>query len=172
MKKFTHYGVEVMHQYIELEFQFEDTLTEKGIEYTYLPINPNNDIRNNVVKYFIDGDAKYALLINDHCIITTAVPEDGNWYNLYIDIRDQINGEDPQKIKSKARIIIEEAEKWAKEELIDKKDITSFLKNPTVHDIGNKCVALGYDPERLLKMPHEDIANEYLEELIKETYRR
>lgn len=172
MKKFTHYGVEVMHQYIELEFQFEDALTEKGIEYTYLPINPNNDIRNNVVRYFIDGDAKYALLINNHCIITTAVPEDGDWYNLYIDIRDQISGEDPQKMKSKARIIIEEAEKWAKEELIDKKDITSFLKNPTVHDVGNKCVALGYDPERLLKMPHEDITDEYLKELIKETHRR
>ena len=172
MKKFTHYGVEVMHQYIELEFQFEDALTEKGIEYTYLPISPNNDIRNNVVKYFIDGDTKYALLISNHCIITTAVPEDGDWYNLYIDVRDQISGENPQKMKSKARIIIEEAEKWAKEELIDKKDITSFLKNPTVHDIGNKCVALGYDPESLLKMPHEDIANEYLEELIKETHRR
>lgn len=171
MKKFTHYGVEIMHQYIELEFQFEDALTEKGIEYTYLPTNPNNDIRNNVVKYFIDGDAKYALLIDDHCIITTTVPEDGDWYNLYIDIRDQISGEDPQKIKSKARIIIEEAEKRAKEELIDKNDITSFLKAPTVHDIGIKCVALGYEPERLLKMPHEDIADEYLEELIKETHR-
>ena len=171
MKKFTHYGTEVMHQYVKLEFQFEDTLTKKGIEYTYLPINPNNDIRNNVVKYFINGDAKYALLIGDHCIITTTVPEDGDWYNLYIDIRDQISGEDPQKIKSKARIIIEEAEKRAKEELIDKNDITSFLKTPTVHDIGIKCVALGYEPERLLKMPHEDIADEYLEELIKETHR-
>lgn len=172
MKKFTHYGVEVIHQYIELEFQFEDALTEKGIEYIYLPINPNNDIRNNVVKYFIDGNAKYALLIGNHCIITTAVPEDGNWYNLYLDVIDQISGEDPQKMKSKARMIIEKAEKWAKEELIDKNDITSFLKTPIVHDIGIKCIALGYEPERLLKMPHEDIANEYLEELIKETYRR
>lgn len=172
MKKFTHYGTEVIHQYIELEFQFEDALTEKGIEYTYLPINPNNDTRNNVVKYFIDGDVKYALLIDDHCIITTVVPEDGDWYNLYIDIRDQINGEEPQKMKSKARIIIEEAEKWAKEELIDKNDIMSFLKTPTAHDIGIKCVALGYEPERLLKMPHKDILDEYLEELIKETYRR
>ena len=172
MEKFTHYGTEVMHQYIELEFQFEDALTEKGIEYTYLPISPNNDIRNNVVKYFIDGDAKYALLIDDHCIITTAVPEDGDWYNLYIDIRDQINGEEPQKMKSKARMIIEKAEKWAKEELADKNDIMSFLKTPTTHDIGIKCVALGYEPEKLLKMPHEDISDEYLEELIKETYRR
>lgn len=172
MKKFTHYGTEVIHQYIEFEFQFEDALTEKGIEYTYLPINPNNDTRNNVVKYFIDGDVKYALLIDDHCIITTVVPEDGDWYNLYIDIRDQINGEEPQKMKSKARIIIEEAEKWAKEELIDKNDIMSFLKTPTAHDIGIKCVALGYEPERLLKMPHKDIPDEYLEELIKETYRR
>ena len=171
MKKFTHYGVEVTHQYIELEFQFEDALTKKGIEYTYLPINPNNDIHNNVVKYFIDGDVKYALLIDDHCIITTTVPEDGDWYNLYIDIRDQINGEEPQKMKSKARIIIEEAEKWVKEELADKNDIMSFLKTPTAHDIGIKCVALGYEPERLLKMPHEDIADEYLEELIKETHR-
>lgn len=172
MKKFTHYGTEVMHQYIELEFQFEDALAEKGIEYTYLPINPNNDTRNNVVKYFIDGDVKYALLIDDHCIITTTVPEDGDWYNLYIDIRDQINGEEPQKTKSKARIIIEEAEKRAKEELIDKNNIMSFLKTPTAHDIRVKCIALGYEPERLFKMPHEDIADEYLEELIKETHRR
>ena len=172
MKKFTHYGIEVAHQYVELEFQFEDALVKEGIEYTYLPINPNNDIRNNVVKYFINGSTRYALLIGNHCIITTAVPEDGDWYNLYLDVIDQISGEDPQKMKSKVRIIVEEAEKWAKEELIDKKDITSFLKNPTVHDIGNKCVALGYDPERLLKMPHEDISDEYLEELIKETYRR
>lgn len=167
MKKFTHYGTEVMHQYIELEFQFEDALTKKGIEYTYLPVNPNNDIRNNVVKYFIDGEAKYALLIDNHCIITTSVPEDGDWYNLYIDIRDQINGEDPQKMKSKVCMIIEEAEKWVKEELINKNDITSFLKTPTAHDIGIKCVALGYDPERLLKMPHEDITDEYLEELMR-----
>lgn len=172
MRKFTHYGVEVTHQYTELQFQFENALEKSGIGYTYLPVSPNNDIHNNVVKYLIDGITKYAILINDHCIITTETPEDGDWYNLYIDVKDQINGEEPQKMKSKARIIIEEAEKWVREELIDKNDIMSFLKTPTVHDIGVKCAALGYEPERLLKMPHEDISDEYLEELIKETHRR
>ena len=78
----THYGAKVIHQFVELDGQFEKALQKKGIEYTYLPVSPGGELRNNVIKYNIDGAKKYAVLIDDHCCITEDVPEDGDWYGL------------------------------------------------------------------------------------------
>lgn len=112
----THYGAKVIHQFIELDGQFEKALQKKGIEYTYLPVSPGGELQNNVIKYNIDGTKKYAVLIDDHCCITEDVPEDGDWYGLFEDIRDQINGHEPRKAESKAHQVLVRAEEYARKE--------------------------------------------------------
>lgn len=114
--EYTHYGAKIEYQHIEFDGQFEKELQKKGIDFTYLPVSPDNEIRNNVIKYSIDNIKKYALMVDSHCFITEEVPEDGNWYGIYEDVRDQFRGEEPRKMPSKARQVLDKAEELAREE--------------------------------------------------------
>lgn len=162
---YTHYGVRVVYQFIEFDGQFEKTLQEKGVKYTYLPVSPGNEIRNNVVKYNIDGIKKYAVIVDTHCCITEEIPEDGDWYGLFEDVRDQFMGEEPRKMPSKARQVLIEAEEWAREEKQKQEEdpILALLSADKVsrRDIMHKCRLLGYDADAFALMPHDDIDPEF-----------
>lgn len=168
MRKFKHYGVEVVHQYIDGYRQFENFLESKNAEYRYLPVSPGNDVRNNVLVYTLDGVKKYALLIGSSCIITTEIPEDGDWYNLYCDVRDQMDGEEPYQMKSKVKVILELAEQKAVEDIrraakTEMEKLMSLLpQDPEPWNVKMYLSAMGYNIEELLKMDHNDVDEEWL----------
>lgn len=168
MRKFKHYGVEVVHQYVDGYRQFEKFLDSKNAKYKYLPVSPDNDVRNNVLVYTLDGVKKYALLIGNSCIITTEIPEDGDWYNLYCDVRDQMDGEEPHQMKSKVKVILELAEQKAVEDIrqaakTDMEKLMSLLpQDPDPWNTKMYLSAIGYNIEELLEMDHDDVDEEWL----------
>lgn len=168
----THYGAKVIHQFIELNGQFEKALQKKEIEYTYLPVSPGGELRNNVIKYNIDGTKKYAVLIDDHCCITEDVPEDGDWYGLFEDIRDQINGHEPRKAESKAHQVLVRAEEYAREEKQKEEEnpLLALLAadKVTTHDIMRNYRLLGYNSNAFALMSHDDIDPEFWNKLMEE----
>lgn len=168
----THYGIKVVHQFIEFDGQFERALKGKGIEYTYLPVSPGGELRNNVIKYSFDGIRKYAVLIDDHCCIVEDIPEDGDWYGLFEDIRDQLNGYEPWKVESKARQVLIKAEELAREEKQKEEEnpLLALLAadKVTTQDIMRHCRILGYDSDAFALMPHDDVDSEFWNRLMGE----
>lgn len=167
VKEYSHYGVNVFHQYVGEYREFEKFLESKNVKYRYIPVCPNDDVRNNVLTYDFNG-RKFALLVGNSCILTTEVPEDGDWYNLYCDVRDQMDGEESYQMKSKVKVILELAEQKAVEDIrqaakTDMEKLMSLLpQDPDPWNIKMYLSAMGYNIEELLEMDHDDVDEEWL----------
>lgn len=179
VKEYSHYGVNVFHQYVGEYREFEKFLESNNVKYRCIPVCPNDDARNNVLTYDFNG-RKFALLVGNSCILTTEVPEDGDWYNLYVDVRDQINGEEPQKMKTKARMILELAEKNViesarkrKEPKTDEEKLFALLpQNADPYDVKMELIFLGYKIDEIMEMDHNDVDEEWLKEIAESKNRK
>ncbi len=159
MKKFEHYGVEVMAQSIDIEFNdgFEATLKKNGVEYHYLPL-----VEDRVIKYSKDGETRYAFLyypripdeMLEYSFVTKEVPDDMNWKNIYADYKNQIHGEEPMKLPTRAKVLCQKAE----EHLNENKEFTfgNFCRDMSESEFNMSLIHLGSSLEEIKEMDHHD----------------
>lgn len=172
MNEYLHNGEKVIYQ-ITVDDPFLGVLNRNGITPEELP-DENFDYR--VFKYSLDGQKRYACVINTNApdatvekVFTTFVyPEDG-FYNLMVDVNRQRNGEEPQKIKSRFAVAWEKAENLANEYIKNKypDKAVEFMMNgypedvQKDHDITFKMfmAKYGYDDRIIesLNIPDSDI---------------
>lgn len=118
MREFVHNSERVIYQELEDE-SFLNLLSENGIIPEELP---EENLRYRVFKYYKDGVKRYAcvLVANapdayiEKVYTTFSYPEDGFW-NMMLDITGQIDGEEPEVMRTRLSIAIENAENCAKE---------------------------------------------------------
>lgn len=105
MKKLVHNGVDILHQ--TGETSFVGTLIDRGVAFVELPVIIGKNIR--ALQYVVDGATKFAVVdFNGDCqdiFITTSAPAD-SWESLYQDCLGQLNGDEPQKIKSRLKLVV------------------------------------------------------------------
>lgn len=151
-----HYDAEVIMQ--TTEDDFTDTLKQKGISYSILPI-----VDLKVVRYHKDGRYKYAVIEKNSVYITETIPEDMSWRNLVNDCNAQKNGEEPERLPTRARILYDKVVEHLKsvhtKEMDMKKD-DAFLDwldwEPTGRDIDCALMTFGSSLKELLKEDHYD----------------
>ena len=109
MEKFLHYGKEVMFQ--EGENSFRETLKKRGVKFTELPIIVSKIKNSYVLKYEFEGKTKYAYIIpareTEKIYTMDAIPDDCDFYKIAIDEIRQSKGEEPMKLKTRAKMITE-----------------------------------------------------------------
>lgn len=161
---YKHYGVEVIRQ--SLNHSFKSDLRNKDIQYTELAVKPNLDI----ITYVYEEKKRYAIIAPvslpdeywENVYITSQTPDDCNWENLVTDIEGQVNGEEPQKRKTRLKMLLESAEKEA-----DKEGF-SYLENEEKYLLAIKMFLLrhGITVEEIKYMETHDIDTEYLERVM------
>lgn len=161
MKKYTHYGVEVVCQQL-IDTNFKSKMKKEGVKCTELPI-----LKNEVLVCEKDGVVKYACIIRenapDTCIenvyITTSIPLDMSWEKLVLDCQAQQSGAAPMQIKTKAKLICEEAEKMAMNQ-----EEGNWFNVPELNsrDFTTALAAMGYDIDDIMDMDHHDISVDFL----------
>lgn len=109
MKKFLHYGKEIMVQWGEESFVY--TLKRKGVKYTELPILIPEVKNSYVIKYEFEGKEKYAYIIPGTELETIytmeQIPDDCDFRKVAIDEMCQSKGEEPMRMKTRARMMAE-----------------------------------------------------------------
>lgn len=164
-KIYKHYGEDVVFQQLE-NMHFINALKDNHIEYIELPI-----LNYRVLLYNKDIGNKYAVIIPVNAVetclenvyIATEIPFDMNWGNLVEDINNQRNGEKPMVLKTKAKLLCEEAEKLILENQTNNEDYFNSLDteiDPRLFRIA--LITLGYSIEEVLEMDHHDVDEEYL----------
>lgn len=162
MKKFLHYGEEVVFQYVE-PYRFFESAKENQIELEELPI-----LEYRVFRYYKDGKEKFACMIPEaeEVYTTEKIPVDLSWENLVRDCRNQKRGEAPARLKTKACLLCEKAIRFA--EKIDKEkheDDAWYLPEvkPELFRIG--LIKYGFTLEELKEMDCRDIDMNFLREM-------
>lgn len=95
IKEFTHYGIKVSKQ-SEGEKRFKDALKDNGIEYEVMPVDIPHD--GEVYIYTYKGQKKYAFVGGGYIYITTAIPDDMDWWGLAFDVDEQERGQEPLRM--------------------------------------------------------------------------
>lgn len=156
MKAYTHYGVDVIRQIIDVPFR--SVLDQAGVHYTELAIDPDLDI----VTYVKDGVTKYALscpinMPDDYgetVYITTQIPCDCDWMRLHDDIEGQVRGDAPMYRQTKLRIVIDQIYSIIDNDLELYKEMQMLL------------YAKGYDADRLRSAESYDIDPDFISKVI------
>lgn len=166
---FSHYGVEVIRQIISK--RFISVLDQKGIEYTELPL-----VEHWVVSYVLDNTKKYALInpcgdneYAEYVYTTTEVPFDG-WDALVSDVEAQVVGEEPKKMSTRLRIVLDAAYKSAVEQ-VEASPSDSFIPDDTSEDkileeMVYCLIHMGFDKSDLKRMDSSDVDQEYFGKVI------
>ena len=169
MKKFIHYGKEVIYQQLN-DATFRDALDKEGISYIELPL-----IENDVLMYEKNGIEKYACIVKgnapdvyiENVYITTQIPLDLSWENLLLDCLGQTHGEEPMRLKTKAKMICEKSISMVLEENVGREKEFWTEKKVDPREFRLALCTLGYSIERILEMDHYDVSSEFLEEMSK-----
>lgn len=109
MKKFLHYGKEIIVQWGEESFIY--ALKRKGVKYTELPIIIPEAKNSYVIKYEFEGKEKYAYIVQgtemEKIYIMEQIPDDCDFRKVAIDEMGQSKGEEPMQMKTRARMMTE-----------------------------------------------------------------
>lgn len=168
-KPYKHYGVEVIKQVIDKPFK--SVLAEQNMSYIDLPILMDGI---DIIKYTTDNRVKYAvikgLIVPDEfyqaVYITHQIPDDLDWNRLVEDVDGQEHGEDPMRLQSKLKVVLDKAELLSRESLVD--DIIKVMQGPGVEDIGFALIQMGYRKAKLRELgAADDVDPEYLQTIIK-----
>lgn len=110
MENLKHNEEEVLRQVVPW-YDFMENLNNHGIKPVELPIEVPGYV---IIRYELDNIVKYVAVgkQRDEVFLTTKVPEDG-WENLIKDCHNQLNGEKPEKTKSRFSIALAKAEERA-----------------------------------------------------------
>lgn len=146
MKEYCHYGVKVTKQ-TGWNKRFVDSLEESGIEYEIMPVEISNDAEVYIYSY--DGVKKYAFVTGgggvdgfyENVYITTAIPDDMNWWALASDVDLQEKGHEPTQMHTQfQRRLIAAEDKIQKEYEDVLNDIDNYGKSPDeiIPDYWNK----------------------------------
>lgn len=162
---YTHYEKMVFHKQLT-DKSFKSTLKENGIEYTELPV-----MENDVLTYVEDRETKYALIAKENATdtyvenvyIANEIPADMSWSNLLLDCQGQKNGEEPMKMKTKAKLICEEAYQIAIESGAKTNMFQITELNPG--DFRIALAKLGYTLDEIKEMDHRDVDEKFLEDM-------
>lgn len=161
MKNFTHYGVDVMVQTINAGAFFRAAKRD-GIELTELPI-----LEHRVFTYSMDSINKFVVLVADSesetIYTTTQIPLDLSWENLITDCKNQARGESPMKLKTKAKIVCNEACRFAEKIDIEKHGNDPFYMpdvKPEYFRIG--LMNVGFNLDEIMSMDHHDVDEQFL----------
>lgn len=171
LKKYTHYGVEVVYQVIDTfkKNNFRQTLEENKIEWVDLPI-----LKPDVLTYVKDGVRRYACIVEcpeylEAIYITESIPLDMDFEKLIDDCDRQSRGEEPMEMKTKAKLICEKAEALAYASAVEnRKEDDPFIAAMTEYtseDLKCAFISLGYSREDILNMDHHDVDEEFLDRL-------
>lgn len=161
MKKFLHYGKEIMVQWGEESFVY--TLKRKGVKYTELPIIIPEIKGSYVVKYEFDGKEKYAYIIPgtemETIYTTDQIPDDCDFYKIAIDEMHQSKGEEPMQMKTRAAMMAEIAIRN-----VDKKD--PFIDfDEDYYEIYKELILIGCPIWEIEEMDHHDIDEDWIQKV-------
>lgn len=161
MKKFLHYGKEIMVQWGEESFVY--ALKRKGVKYKELPIIIPEIKNSYVVKYEFDGKEKYAYIIPGTEMETIytmeQIPDDCDFYKIAIDENGQSKGEEPMQIKTRAAMMAEIAIRN-----VDKKD--PFIDfDEDYYEIYKELILIGCPIWEIEEMDHHDIDEDWIQKV-------
>lgn len=165
MKKFLHYGKEIMVQWSEESFVY--TLKRKGVKYTELPIIIPEIKGSYVVKYEFDGKEKYAYIIPGTEMETIytmeQIPDDCDFYKIAIDENGQSKGEEPMQIKTRGKMMTEIAIRNV-DSIDSKKDpFTDFDED--YYAIYKELILIGCPIWEIEEMDHHDIDEDWIQKV-------
>lgn len=160
---FYHYGVKVFVRLSENGIYSD--LKEAGIDYSTLPL-----IADKVVTFYLNGKKNYAYCVwisideepYEEIFITEEIPEDMNWKNIKEDYVNQFRGEESMRLKTRARVLFDEAKsrayEYVKEQMLRKnpKEMWNFnlVKRK---DVEYALLGLGTSWNELLEEDHHDV---------------
>lgn len=136
IKEYNHYGVKVTKQ-SGWNRRFVDALEDNNIEYEMMPVEIPGDAE--VYIYYYDGVKKYAFVTREGGVdgfyedvyITTAIPDDIDWWALVYDVNRQEEGYAPLKMHTQfqRRLLAAETKIENKnKDIMD--DLENFGKSP------------------------------------------
>lgn len=142
-KEFSHYGINIKVVYLH-DGNFEKQLNDEGICYTFLPL-----IKEKVIKFKKDGIKYYAYCVPiemdedpyEEIFLTTEIPDDMNWQRIREDFFSQLDNNDPMLIKTRARVLYDEAKKIAKN-FASKKYSENFFDWNAVKAVKRKILSM------------------------------
>ena len=172
MRKFMHYGKEVIYQQIG-DVSFRDLLDKEGIKYVDLPL-----LEDDVLMYEKDGKTRYVCIVRanspdeyiENTYMTSEIPVDLSWRNLMLDCKRQKSGEEPMKLKTKAKLLCEKATDMAMKSARERAEPGSMIWTiPEVdpRDFRLALIALGYNIDIIMEMDHHDVDEKFLEDMQK-----
>lgn len=169
MRKYTHYGKEVIYQQL-VDESFRMVLKKNGIKYIDIPI-----LENDVLMYEKDGKTRYVCIVTgnapdayiENTYMTTDIPVDMNWNNLLLDCQGQKNGEKPMELKTKAKLICEKAEEMAMEKAAENIENIFELPELDPREFRLALIAMGYSLDEIKEMDHSDIDEDFLNRMSK-----
>lgn len=172
---YTHYGEKVLHQFGGEGFDFEEMLDKSGMEYGFLPVfYPSN--KSIAIAYYIkDGVKKYAVWDDMDVYMTEKIPEDCDWIKLIEDVKGQMHGEEPQKLKSRFAAAVDLAvakgqDTISKRHNYDPMEIM-FLPEKEENEIfwiaKYELIDYGYSVDYIKNHTETDANEEYVEKILK-----
>lgn len=163
MKKFLHYGKEVMFQ--EGEDSFVYTLKRKGVKYTDLPIVIPEIKNSYVIKYEFEGKEKYAYIIRatetEKIYTIEQIPDDCDFYKIAIDEMRQSKGEDPMQMKTRAAMMTEIAIRNVDSRQDPFADFEENYKED-YNAVYNELIRIGCPIWEIEEMDHHDIDEDWI----------
>lgn len=160
MKKFLHYGKEIIVQWGEESFIY--TLKRKGVKYTELPIIIPEAKNSYVIKYEFEGKEKYAYIIPgtemEIIYIMEQIPDDCDFYKIAIDEMCQSKGEEPMRMKTRAKMMAE----IAIQNVDSRKDpFIDFEED--YGEIYKELIMIGCPIWEIEEMDHHDISENWIQ---------
>lgn len=157
IKVYMHYGIEVRRQVIDQDFR--QVLRDKGIRYIDLPI-----MDTDVIKYVNDGVTRYAVIKDliapeefwQAVYITEQIPDDLDWDRLIEDVEAQEQGDDPAKMTSKLKMILDAAEQAARDNKMSAGDMDVVFNGVDIEDIGWSLIQMKYGKSKIEGMGQPD----------------
>lgn len=165
---YKHYGVDVVYQVVE-DQTFKQVLREAGVDYVDLPIMLPVGIE--AIRYEKDGAARYACTRDieggQMVYITERIPDDLDFGKLITDVDGQRHGDEPDKMETKLKKLIQKATR----RLAEEKGNSNPFMMPDAPEPEEVMMAItaafGYDKDDLKEMDRSGIDEEYFEKLIK-----
>lgn len=171
MKTLEHYGKVVFYE--QFDTSYTEVLKKNNITYVELPI-----LSHKVIAYSKNSTTYFAVIeygnspdtYLENVYVTREIPLDMSWQNLVNDVRNQLHGEKPAKMKTKAKLLCEKAEELTLEGNVDyeKNFFEQFDRPLSSKQFRLALSSLGYSIEDLLEMEHYDVDEEFLKSMKKE----
>lgn len=162
MKKFLHYGKEIMVQWGEESFVY--ALKRKGVKYTELPIRIPEIKNSHVIKYEFEGKEKYAYIIPGtelkKIYTMDQIPDDCDFYKITIDETRQSKGEEPMQMKTRAAMMAE----IAIQNVDSRKDPFVYFEED-YDAIYKELILIGCPIWEIEEMDHHDIDEDWIQKV-------